>query len=303
MKILVTGSNGLLGQKITDMLLPIRDFELIATSTGPNRHPVRNGYSYVELDITDPERSENLLEAQRPDCVINTAAMTNVDACEDNPEACRKINVQAVHFLSDWCARSGTHLVHLSTDFIFDGLNSPYREDDIPNPLSVYGKSKLESEKIIRKSGCAATILRTMLVYGVVADMSRSNIVLWAKKALEKGEPIRVVDDQWRMPTLAEDLAAACLSAVKGRTEGVFHVSGPELLSVRDIVGQIADFWQLDQGLIRSISSAVLDQKAPRPPRTEFVLDKAKEKLNYHPTTFRQGLAVLDRQLKNVYDG
>jgi len=163
--------------------------------------------------------------------------------------------------------------------------------------LSLYGRSKLDAERLIQGSSCKWTILRTILVYGVVADMSRSNIVLWAKSALEKGQPLNVVNDQWRMPTLAEDLAHACLlAAVKG-AEGVFHISGADFFAINELVEAVADYWKLDKSLINEIGSATLSQAAPRPRRTGFILDKARTVLGYAPRNFAEGLALVDRQL------
>ena len=298
-KILVTGSNGLLGQKITDTILNGHSLTLIATSRGPNRHPVQQGYTYVDLDILDPQQLRVVIDAYRPDAIINTAATTNVDACEHDPEGCRKLNVDAVANLISLSEAYGIHLIHLSTDFIFDGVNGPYTEDDEPNPLSRYGRSKLDAEELIRQSSCKWAILRTILVYGVVNDMSRSNIVLWAKGALESGKPIQVVNDQWRTPTLAEDLAEACLLTAEKAAEGVFHISGKDLLSIHELVASVADFWGLDKSLIREVSSATLSQAAPRPARTGFILDKARRVLGYEPHSFNEGLAIVDQQLRN----
>lgn len=297
-KILVTGSNGLLGQKITDLALADQTFELIATSRGESRHPVKNGYHYVDLDILDNQQLRKAVTEYRPDVLINTAAMTNVDACEHDPEGCRKLNVEAVAALVELCEAYGIHLIHLSTDFIFDGKEGPYAEDAKPHPLSLYGQSKWDAEKIIQQATCKWAILRTILVYGVVADMSRSNIVLWAKGALEKGQPLNVVNDQWRMPTLAEDLAQACLLAATQEAEGVFHISGEDLFAIHELVAAVADFWELDKSLIREISSSTLSQAAPRPARTGFVLDKARTVLGYQPHSFHEGLALVDQQLR-----
>jgi dTDP-4-dehydrorhamnose reductase len=296
-KILVTGSNGLLGQKITELALADQTIELIATSRGENRHPIKSGYRYVDLDILDQHQLRETVAEYRPDAIINTAAMTNVDACEHDPEGCRKLNVDAVATLVELCEAYSIHLIHLSTDFIFDGKEGPYAEDAAPNPLSLYGQSKWDAEKLIQQSTCKWAILRTILVYGVVADMSRSNIVLWAKGALEKGQPLNVVNDQWRMPTLAEDLAQACLLAVTRQAEGIFHISGEDLFAIHELVAAVADFWGLDKSLIREVSSSTLSQAAPRPARTGFVLDKARSVLGYAPHSFREGLAVVDRQL------
>lgn len=299
-KIFVTGSNGLLGQKLTDLALTDDTIELIATSRGQNRHPIKNGYHYIDLDIVDDRQLSEVIAQYRPDVIINTAAMTNVDACEHDPGGCRKLNVEAVSRLVALCEEFDIHLIHLSTDFIFDGEDGPYSEDDAPNPLSLYGVSKLDAEKIIRQSSCKWAILRTILVYGVVADMSRSNIVLWAKGALEKEQPLSVVNDQWRMPTLAEDLARACMLTATKNAEGVYHISGEDMFAIHELVAAVADFWKLDKSLIREVSSTTLSQAAPRPKRTGFVLDKARRVLGYEPHRFKDGLAIVDKQLNKI---
>jgi len=297
-RVLITGSNGLLGQKLIDLALAQSDISLVATSSGSNRHPIKVGYTYQELDVCDTDALRMAIVKYQPQAIIHTAAMTNVDACESNQEACEKLNVTAVASLATLCQEFNIQLIHLSTDFIFDGANGPYSEDDNPNPLSFYGQSKWKAEQAIVASGCKYVILRTIIVYGVAAAMSRSNIVLWAKNALEKGETISVVNDQWRMPTLAEDLAAACIAAVQKEVQGVFNVSGKDLMNMVELVNQVADFWHLDKTLIQPISSASLNQAAKRPPKTGFVLAKAISQLGYQPHSFIEGLALVDAQLK-----
>jgi dTDP-4-dehydrorhamnose reductase len=297
-KVLITGSNGLLGQKLIDLYLPISSVELIATSRGENRYPITEGYVYASLDITSEKEVEKVIAEHKPDCVINTAAMTNVDACEADKEGCRNLNINAVQYLVDACNNNDAHFVHLSTDFIFDGEDGPYKEDDKPNPLSFYGWSKLEGEKIIRKHSKKWSIARTILVYGIVHNMSRSNIVLWAKGALEKGEPINVVNDQFRSPTLAEDLALGCRLIENQEAEGVFNISGKDLMCITDIVKRVADYFKLDKSIINEISSATLNQAAKRPPKTGFNLMKSVEVLGYNPRSFEQGIAVLMEQME-----
>ena len=299
-KIIVTGSNGLLGQKVTALSIQDPEIELIATSIGPNRHNLKYGYTYEELDVLDLDRLNELVEIYQPDSIIHTAAMTNVDACEAERAKCYALNVQSVKNLVDVCESKGIQFVHLSTDFIFDGENGPYTEEAEPNPLSYYGETKLESELILKNSSCRWAILRTIIVYGVVNDMSRSNIVLWAKGALEKGEPIHVVNDQWRMPTLAEDLAACCLLAVKKNASGVFNVSGKDLMSILEIVERVADHYGLNKSLIKAISAESLNQAAKRPKKTGFILDKAIVELGYSPHSFEEGMAFMDKQLKSL---
>jgi len=301
-RILVTGSNGLLGQKLTERILADKQHELIATSKGANRYPVEEGYSYAELDITNENQLREVITEFQPNTIIHTAAMTNVDACENNKDQCRLLNVDAVNYLIRICEEKDIHLIHLSTDFIFDGEAGPYREDAEPNPLSYYGQTKLEAEQLIQNSNCRWAILRTIIVYGIVNDISRSNIVLWAKSALEKGSPINVVNDQWRMPTLAEDLAEGCLLAAEKGACGIYNISGKELMSIFELVEQVADFWNLDKSLIKPISSDSLNQAAKRPKKTGFILDKAINKLDYKPRSFKEGLEIVRRQLATMID-
>ncbi len=297
--ILVTGSNGLLGQKITQQVLLTKQFNLVATSKGPDRYPAGTGYIYADMDILDPVAVKNVVEIHKPDAIIHTAAMTNVDTCEDQKELAYQLNVTAVKTLVELCQIHNIQLVHLSTDFIFDGENGPYDEMAAPNPLSYYGQTKLEAEEVIKNAQCKWAILRTIIVYGIVSDMSRSNIVLWAKGALEKGAPINVVNDQWRMPTLAEDLADCCLLAVEKNAFGVYNASGKDMMSISELVGKVADYWHLDKSLINEISAETLNQTAKRPARTGFILDKTIRELGYNPHSFEEGLQILDQQLAN----
>ena len=297
MKILITGSNGLLGQKLSHKLRIDDAVELIATSKGKNRVSAKDGYTYHSLDITNKAAVEGLIEAQKPDVVINTAAMTNVDLCEDEKAACDALNVDAVQYLADACARIDAHLIHISTDFIFDGEDGPYKEEDEPNPLSYYGLSKLKSEQLLYAHKVKWSILRTIIVFGVGENLSKGNIVLWAKGALEKAEPLNIIDDQFRAPTLAEDLADACILAAKKKAYGIYNASGKDIMSIYEIVERIAKYYGNTTENLNKISTATLNQKAGRPPRTGFILDKAKEVLGYNPHSFEECLAIIDEQL------
>ncbi|HOZ88420.1 MAG TPA: sugar nucleotide-binding protein, partial [Bacteroidia bacterium] len=193
MKILITGSNGLLGQKLVYQLRGESNNTCIATARGENRLVKRDGYVYETLDITDKNNVEKVFAKHLPDVVINTAAMTNVDACETEREACWQMNVTAVEnqvktLESLKNKNYNPHFIHLSTDFIFDGTHGPLDENENPNPLSYYAESKLAAEKIVQASALDWAIARTVLVFGIVDNMSRSNIVLWVKSNLEQGK-------------------------------------------------------------------------------------------------------------------
>ena len=298
MKVLITGSNGLLGQKLLHKLRVDEEVNLVATSKGENRVSEKNGYTYFDLDITNKNAVSQLIASEKPQVVFNTAAMTNVDLCEEKKEACDSLNVNAVQYLSVACQQIDAHLIHISTDFIFDGEDGPYKEEDKPNPLSYYGLSKLKSENIVKESACNWTILRTIIVFGVGENLSKSNIVLWAKGALEKEEPLNIIDDQFRAPTLAEDLADACILAAKKKAYGIFNASGKDIMSIYEIVERIAKHYRNTTKNLNKISTATLNQKAGRPPKTGFILDKAINELGYNPHSFEECLTIIDEQLK-----
>ena len=296
-KILITGSNGLLGQKLIDLYLKNNDVKLIATARGINRYPTDDGYEYAIMDITSFEQVQEVIKKYKPHCIINTAAMTNVDQCEEDMVGAENLNINAVSHLIDAANQVDAHFIQLSTDFIFDGKAGPYKEDDEPNPLSFYGKTKLEAEKIIRTKSNKWSIIRTILVYGIVHDMSRSNIVLWAKNALEKGQPLKIVDDQFRSPTLAEDLAIGCQLVEQKEAEGIYNISGKDQMSIVSLVERVADYFKLDKSSIERVSSSTLNQPAKRPPITGFDLEKSVKELGYNPHSFEEGIELLMRQL------
>jgi len=289
-KVVITGSNGLLGQSLLNLLSKNENnYQVFGLSKGLNRSG-RTDFTYISIDITDEKNLKETIRQISPNFIINTAAMTHVDVCESEKEACDLLNVSVVQWLVDVSEELKTHLIHISTDFIFDGKKGYYKETDAPNPLSYYGLSKLKSEAILQRSKIDFTILRTILVFGQVYDMSRSNIVLWVKSMLAQEKEITIVDDQFRMPTYAVDLAMACKIAMDKKATGIFNISSKELLSIFEIAQQIAEVFELDKSLIKPISTATLNQTAPRPPKTGFDLSKTNRELDFYPKTFKEDL-------------
>ncbi len=295
--ILITGANGLLGQKLVELLVQESTVDLIATAKGENRLPNSAGYRYVSLDITNSADIDTVFDTYKPHVVIHTAAMTNVDTCETDQIGCELLNVTAVAYLIEACQKHDTFLCHLSTDFIFDGADGPYTEEAIPNPISVYGESKLRAEKLIEASSIRWAIARTVLVFGIVSDMSRTNIILWVKKSLEEGKQINVVTDQFRTPTLAEDLALGCWLIAQKEAQGIFNISGSDFLTPYEMAIKTANFYGLPVDLIQQADSSTFSQPAKRPPRTGFILDKARRELGYQPRSFDEGIALMAKQV------
>jgi dTDP-4-dehydrorhamnose reductase len=294
MKILITGANGLLGQKLVAQLQQ-EGGDFLATGRGKSR--LNADVPYRQMDITSAEDINAALEIYHPEVIIHTAAMTNVDECELNQEACRQQNIESVRLLTEACSRRNIFFLHLSTDFIFSGKEGPLDEEAKPAPVNFYGESKLEAEKIVQAASCPWAIARTVLVYGVTPGMSRSNIILWVKKSLEDGKDIKVVNDQWRTPTLAEDLADGCLRIAKNKAEGIWNISGPDMLTPLDMAYATAEYFNLDKKYIEKADSSTFTQPAKRPPKTGFKIDKARRELGYSPHSFIEGIELMMSQL------
>lgn len=293
MKILITGSNGLLGQKIVKLCLKY-GIQFLATSKGENRNPDCPSSNYFALDITNKLEINGVFEAFYPTHVIHTAAITNVDQCENDKDLCTDVNINATGYLFDVTQRFFAHFQFISTDFVFDGEKGMYQETDEVNPLSFYAKSKVEAENLLLKSEYKNwSILRTIIVFGEGNNLSRSNIVLWVKDSLSKAQNINVVNDQFRTPTWAEDLAWACLRVCEKSKTGIYHISGKDYNSMLGFAREVATFYKLDESLITEISSASLNQPAKRPPNTGFNLSKAEKELGYKPKSFSECLRLI----------
>ena len=288
--ILITGSNGLLGQKLVKHLTK-NNIPFIATSKGKNRNPDCMDASYSTMDICSVEDIKSVFDRFIPTHVIHTAAMTNVDECEEFPFECEKLNVEATQLLFEAAQKIGAHFQLLSTDFVFDGLKGNYSETDTPNPLSVYARSKVSAENLVLTSSYPKfSIVRTIILYGKANNLSRSNIVCWAKEALSKGQPMTIIDDQFRAPTWADDLAWACIRICDLQKTGIYHIAGPETMSIYDLVLRIAKFYSFSTEFLTKTDSLSLNQKAKRPPKTGFDLQKAQAELSYKPKTLEETL-------------
>lgn len=296
-KVLITGSNGFVGQELLHQTIRAVDIEPIALSRGEDRFAEEGGYQYENVDICDAVELEQQIQTHQPQCLIHTVAWANVEQCESDPAQCYSVNTQPLIELIRLAEKYNFHLIYLSTDFVFDGLNGPYAETDKTNPLNVYGKSKLEAESLIRASTCSWSIVRTILVYGMPRDTSRSNLVLWVKKSLEENKEIQVVTDHVRMPTLVNDLAEVCLTIARKKVTGIFHVSGEEVYSVNEIARKVAQFWGLNEGLIIDVASKDLPSAVARPEYTGFDISKARNMLNFRPHTLVEGLQIINETL------
>jgi dTDP-4-dehydrorhamnose reductase len=274
MKILITGSNGMLGKKLAEINFD-KSISLILASKDV-------------LDLSKDNCIEKIIKYQA-DVIINAAAMTNVDLCEVEKTNCWNANYVSVVNLITACQSCKAHLIHISTDFIFDGTEYPIAENALPNPLNFYGLTKLAAEIALEKSNISYCILRTQMVYDL-AQHAKKNVVMWILDSLRNNKSINVYDDQFRTPTFVDDLAVACYLAAHQKATGIYHISGKDVITPYDMAMQIADYFQLNKELIVKISSNDINSKVKRPLKSAFSIEKATTGLGFEPFSFKESL-------------
>ncbi len=254
-RLLVTGSDGLIGTNILPELAG--HFDIIPCTE-------------KEWDILDRDMGEKVFSTHRPDVCINLAAVTNVDGCEDASEVAYRVNAEGAAALAELCARHHATLCHFSTDYVFDGTSKrPYREEDKPNPLSVYGRSKLLGERNVLERLPSSLVIRTEWIYGKGGE---NFITKLTKIAREKGS-VEVVDDQTGAPTYARDLAAPLEALIENKKSGIYHVTNAGSCSWYTFAREILSLMAIDVPC-RPIDSSHLQRRAPRPAYS--VLDCSK---------------------------
>ena len=298
MRILITGAHGLLGQKLALIYGQETEHEILLTDLAPQTFFRNPRFDYHQLDITRLGDVKSLLSQYQPDLIINTAAVTDVDGCEEDRLNAWRLNVDGVKNLLIPARRiPGCRLVQLSSDYVFDGTKPPYDEQSRPHPVSYYGKSKLAAENALLASAVDGLIVRTQVLYGTGFEV-RMNFVAWVLSQLERGQPFRVVTDQKGNPTMADDLAFAILKLVERNCRGVYHVSGPESIDRFSFARKIAVIFEFDPALIGPTTSREIGQFANRPPDSTFITLKVESECDYHLSEVEQGLVRLRQQYK-----
>ncbi len=288
-KILITGSNGLVAQKIYGEARKDPDLSLILTSrSGPLFD--HGDHVFEQFDVSDFDRAEKLISNYRPGVVIHTAALSQADYCEQNPGESARINFRSVQNLVYLSQLYPFHLIFLSSDFVFPGDRGHYCETDIPVPLSVYGHHKFNAEKCILHNSPFHAVVRTSLVYGWLPRMSRPNLFIHARNSLKNASPLNIVSDQFRSPTLAEDLARGIIEIVRQKKTGIYHLAGKDFISVYDFVIHIARHYGYDESLVKPVLTHELNEPAKRPQVTGLTIEKAKKDFGYMPVSLDEGI-------------
>jgi dTDP-4-dehydrorhamnose reductase len=294
-RILIIGSNGMLGQRLAYHFMKMNNVELLCSSAEDDSF-IPN-VPYQKIDITGKLGVKELIMNFFPDYVINCAAFTNVDKSESERETAWRINVTGVENISFYCWTIDAHLIHFSTDYIFDGKNGPYSEEDKPNPIGYYGRTKLASENSVRISGTRNTIIRTNILYGP-AKHGRPDYVKWVINSLRAGNEIRIVTDQIGNPTYIDDIVKSIESIIDFRIEGIFNIGGSEQITRYNFTIRIADFFNLNKTNIKPIVTSELNQPAPRPLKSGLIIEKARRILNYQPVTIEESFRMMQKELK-----
>ncbi len=279
-KILILGATGKVGEAVTDLFLnEYKDARLVLCTGSAKKITARTRCQRVEIDYADRSNVEEVLEEYSPDCVVNAAAMTGVDECEDEKDLAMILNCELPRILAGYANKNNAHLIHYSTDYIFDGEGGPYLEDDKPGgAISYYGYSKLAGENaIVSEFGgeMGYTIFRTNVVYGR-SRYGKNDFINWIIRCLENEKEMKIIDGQWCNPTFSDDLAWATLKAFEQEIFGVFNIAGKDYLSRYDIAMKVCDVLNYDRGLLTKIKANKLVQKAKRPRKGGLVTEKAE---------------------------
>lgn len=291
-RILVVGSNGMLGQSVITLLKNNSKYELLLASLEDNS--VEENISYLKVDIGNKKAVKKMLLDFYPDYVLNFAAFTNVDKCETEKELCWNANVNALEYLAKYCVPTNSQLIHISSDYVFDGKNGPYSENDLPNPISYYGRSKLAGENVIKRFNIPSTIIRTNVLFGATKH-GRPDFVKWVVDSLKKKNKINIVTDQYNNPTFLDDFSLMIKTIIDESRTGLYHIGGSEQLNRFEFTKKITDYFSLDFELVTPILTEALNQPAPRPLISGLINLKAETELNYKPKSLNECFNIMSK--------
>jgi dTDP-4-dehydrorhamnose reductase len=302
LRLLIIGGGGQLGSKLAELA---KDrFEVYATYL--TRRPPIGGDRALPLDKRDRDRVFALFGKLRPDVVIDTGALHNVDYCETHRSEAWGVNVDGTRNLAEACEAYGAKMVFVSTDYVFDGAKGNYSEEEAPNPVNYYGLTKLEGERAVARACARYAIARPSVIYGYVPPSQGPsssgkplNFALWLIQKLENGEPVKIVTDQYSSPTLADSLAEALLRLAESEETGVFHIAGKSRLNRYEFALKIAEKLGLDAGLISPITTDQLKQIAKRPMDSSLNVEKVEKRLGLKMLSIDEALKRFEMGLRS----
>ncbi|MBL0332006.1 MAG: SDR family oxidoreductase [Chlorobiota bacterium] len=289
MKVLIIGSEGLLGQKVVEILKRETNWTIVEV----NSKGIFDNGVLEEFDTLSRKdwklKISNFKE--KPTIFINCAAKTNVDVCEDEKNITWKNNVDIVEIIVEICRKLDAKLIQISSDYIFNGKNGPYLEESQPNPINYYGKSKLAAENICIKSGIDFAIIRTMWLYGF-SKSGKKDFVCWVLESSKLNKQLKIVDDEFGTPTFIDDIAIGIMKIIEYNYNGIVNITGNKVFSRYELALLIIKKFELSTNLI-PIKEQELGRKAKRPLNSGLINFKSQYRLGFNTTDFETGLEIV----------
>lgn len=297
MKLLLTGGSSLLGAEF--LRHAPADWEIVTTvhrnrcipAYGPNRR-------VVNLDVANREAVQSLLQLFRPEAIVHLSSLGNLDYCKTYPEEAWKVNVEGTRHLLEFSQAAKPVFLFASTMYVFDGTNPPYDEEAATNPISEYGRMKLQAEELVLQMSAQPVIFRLMTMYGWHSPNQRRNWVTWLLEKLENGENVPAVDDVRNNYVWVGDASQSIRAALERNIEGIFHIGGPEVASRYEFSLKIAGIFGLDSRLITRVPSEYFSGLAQRPSNSTCSIGKMRKDLGVTPIDLRAGLEKMKASMQ-----
>ena len=296
MRITVTGANGLVGSRLCRWLV-VEGHTVTAVARGDRR--AHGDFEYLSCDLSNGEATARALLASRPEVVVHTASMTEVDACERAPEAAWAANVTAASNMARAARTVSAHVVHVSTDYVFDGQHGPYDEEARPNPRGVYARTKWLGEEAVKLLAPRWAIARTAVVYGYPPSQ-RPNFGSWLLGSLRAGQPVRLFVDQWVSPSLALNVAEQLAELAERRLEGIWNIAGAEVVNRMQFGELFCEVFAFDRSLLLPTRLADAGLASHRPPRSGLDVSKARATLKAGPLGLRASLEQFQAEVEGA---
>ena len=297
MKLLITGANGLVGSRLVKHLVRA-GHSVVATGRGAQRL-TGDGFRYVSLELADAAGIERCVAEHKPDAIINPAGMTDVDGCERNPDAAYVANVEGVAALARAAKAHGAHLVHVSTDYVFDGEAGPYNTEAIPNPRGTYACTKLMGELAV-KSLCPAgtwAIARTAVVYGW-PRAGNNNFGSWLVDTFRQGKPAKLFEDQWVSPSLALNVAEMLAELAEKKLSGVWNIAGADVVDRVTFGKALCAEFGFDAALVTPSRMKDVALLSPRPAKSGLDVSKTAQALSHQPLSLSASLKRFHQEVQ-----
>jgi len=295
--IIIAGCHGELGSALVRRVTG--KYKVIGIGRDNNKLIDNADYEYIILDILNRKKLKELFKFYQPRFVINTVAMTDVDNCEKERERCWRTNVETLQNIIYACKFVEVNLVHISTDYIFDGKNGPYSEEDKPNPLNYYGKSKLASENLVITSNIEYSIIRTSTLYSGSNIKGKKNFAIRMWEELSKGNKIKAIRDEVRNPTFTGNLADCIWKIINLERNGIYNIAGKNIIDRYNYALEFARYFGFSEKLIEPVYSVEMQNRTPRPKNCGLLVEKAENELYLNLIGIKKGLELFKEQIKN----